>query len=146
MSYFHGYNEPKGIRGFGNGYGFYSSRSGEMYALRHLCRSLSGGYRDGGENGPQVIRDLCVSCGQCVAVCPHGALDNANAPLDTQVARDRATDIREEAAAQFLRSRRSVRNYRSQAVPRETIRKVLDIAPPGAYGLQFTRRRLPCGG
>lgn len=93
-----------------------------------ICAEVCPGVIGMGENGPQVIRDLCVSCGQCVAVCPHGALDNANAPLDTQVAREPRLDIREEAAAQFLRSRRSVRNYRLQAVPREAIRKVLDIA------------------
>lgn len=93
-----------------------------------VCATVCPGVLTMGGNGPQVIRDLCVSCGQCVAVCPTGALDNENTPLDKQQALQALPPIDEQAAAQFLRARRSIRNYQPQAVPRDKILKLLDIA------------------
>jgi nitroreductase/NAD-dependent dihydropyrimidine dehydrogenase PreA subunit len=93
-----------------------------------VCATVCPGVLGMGGSGPQVIRDLCVSCGQCVAVCPTGALDNENTPLDKQQALQALPPIDEQAAAQFLRVRRSIRNYQPQAVPRDKILKLLDIA------------------
>ena len=93
-----------------------------------ICAKVCPGVIGMAEGQPQAIRDLCVSCGQCVAVCPGGALDNSNTPLAEQVwpagsVRFAAGDI-----AQFLRARRSIRNYQSADVPQETILQLLDIA------------------
>ena len=57
------------------------------------------------------LEELCITCGHCVAVCPHGALS-----LDEMKAEDcppvRAElALGSEQAAQFFRSRRSIRTY-----------------------------------
>jgi nitroreductase/NAD-dependent dihydropyrimidine dehydrogenase PreA subunit len=80
------------------------------------------------EQGPKEINPFCISCGHCVAICPHEALDNVNAPLANQVPLDTSPVLDENTAALFLRSRRSVREYKETQVPREKIRQLLDIA------------------
>lgn len=93
-----------------------------------ICADVCPGVIGMGEHGPQAIRNLCVSCGQCVAVCPHGALDNRQAPLVNQVVVKNTGNIDEETAAFFLRSRRSIRNYRKKSVPRSELTKILNVA------------------
>lgn len=92
-----------------------------------ICAEVCPGIIGMGDDGPQAIRNLCVSCGQCMAVCPQGALNNVNAPLANQVVQN-TPDIDKDTAAQFLRSRRSIRNYQQKVVPRDKIRELLDIA------------------
>lgn len=70
----------------------------------------------------------CVRCGHCVAACPHAALDHSKAPLAGQVPLGDAPVLDAATAARFLRSRRSVRRYRTEAVPSDTLLKLLDIA------------------
>jgi nitroreductase/NAD-dependent dihydropyrimidine dehydrogenase PreA subunit len=93
-----------------------------------ICADVCPGVIGMGEHGPQAIRNLCVSCGQCVAVCPHGALDNRKTPLVNQVVGKNTGNIDEEMAAFFLRSRRSIRNYRKKPVLRAELTKILNIA------------------
>lgn len=93
-----------------------------------ICVSVCPGVIDMRDNGPQAIRDLCVSCGQCVAVCPEGALHNTNLPLTNQVLTIENTVLNSGIVDQFLRSRRSIRNYQLKGVSREKIVQLLDIA------------------
>lgn len=93
-----------------------------------ICVGVCRGVLGMGDRGPQVVRNLCISCGQCVAVCPQGALDNRNAPSAHQVVVKDTINIDEETAAFFLRSRRSIRNYREKPVPRSELTKILNIA------------------
>lgn len=81
-----------------------------------------------GQLGPEIVYDLCVDCGHCVAACPHAALNNVNTPLVNQTLLQKTPILDADAAAQFLRARRSIRNYQPKAVPREKILQMLDIA------------------
>lgn len=70
----------------------------------------------------------CIQCGHCVAVCPQGALSLASMPVGT------CQPVREELlpgpdqVEHFLRTRRSIRSYRDQAVERKLMEKLIDIA------------------
>ncbi|WP_026881083.1 nitroreductase family protein [Clostridium akagii] len=103
-----------------------------------LCVNVCRGALGIGTYGPEVIKQQCISCGHCVAACPNGALDNLNSPLKNQVLLKKNLNLNADSAAQFLRSRRSIRSYKKIAVPREKISKLLDIArfAPSACNLQ----------
>ncbi len=70
----------------------------------------------------------CIACGHCVAACPVEALDNLYAPLSGQIPLKDYEPLDPAAAARFLRSRRSIRSYKKEPVPRELLLKILDIA------------------
>lgn len=81
------------------------------------------------QSGPKMLNaGACVRCGHCVAICPHAALDHAAVPLSNQVALDNFPVLDPQVAARFLRSRRSIRRYKEDAVPKEELLQLLDIA------------------
>jgi nitroreductase/NAD-dependent dihydropyrimidine dehydrogenase PreA subunit len=70
----------------------------------------------------------CISCGHCVAVCPHGALS-----LDFMDAKeckplDKNLNLSADQVTQFLASRRSCRQYKDQAVPKSDLQTIMEIA------------------
>ena len=84
-----------------------------------------------GDEGPVVrhgYSGACIGCGHCVAACPHGALDNVRSPLAEAAPLKEFPVIGREAALAYLRSRRSIRCYRKEPVPRDMVLDLLDIA------------------
>lgn len=81
-----------------------------------------------GERGPEDKGNHCIACGHCVAVCPREALNNLKTPLSNQVSLEKTPVLDGKTAANFLRSRRSIRCYKPVAVPREKILQLLNIA------------------
>ncbi len=71
---------------------------------------------------------MCIRCGHCVAVCPHGALDHAEVPLAACTAIDKELAVSPGQAEQFLRSRRSVRRFKDKPVDKATLRHLIEIA------------------
>ena len=81
-----------------------------------------------GPEGPYAISELsCMSCGHCVSVCPHGALINSRCPYEETDPIPMAT-LDSKTAMNFLRMRRSIRNFKPDLVPEEKIRQLLDAA------------------
>lgn len=80
------------------------------------------------ESGPKLQSNACIRCGHCVASCPHAALDHSLAPLAAQTPLGDFPVLDADTAARFLRSRRSIRRYKPESVPKETLLKLLDIA------------------
>jgi nitroreductase/NAD-dependent dihydropyrimidine dehydrogenase PreA subunit len=81
---------------------------------------------------------LCINCGHCVAICPHGALS-----LNTMSSKD-CSPVRKELAlsaeqgAHFLRSRRSTRNFKEKKMTPDLLTQLIDIAryAPSGHNLQ----------
>jgi len=93
-----------------------------------------------GEENPPLVREeksgMCISCGQCEAFCPSGAIMQEGSS-------DRQTKASAEGAIPagrlglYLKSRRSIRCYQTEPVPKDTIVSILDIArfaPSGGNG------------
>lgn len=93
-----------------------------------IIRMPEGGY-------PETIPGgVCLDCGHCVAVCPHGALGHERIPVEKCPVILEELKINEAQALQFLRSRRSIRRFLAKQVETEKIRKVIEgarYAPTG---------------
>jgi nitroreductase/NAD-dependent dihydropyrimidine dehydrogenase PreA subunit len=86
---------------------------------------------DADEGYPSLIPGMeavCLRCGHCIAVCPHGALRHASIPMDRCPPLVKDLTIGHKEAVQFLRSRRSVRLYRDKPVEKEKIQTLIEIA------------------
>ena len=70
----------------------------------------------------------CFSCGHCVAVCPAGAIDHGQIPLDQTQPLGPALSMEPSVLDQMLKARRSIRHFRSEPVPRELVSQAIDTA------------------
>jgi ferredoxin len=95
-------------------------------------------FRHQSKERPTVERaEECVLCGQCLAVCPSGAIVHSRLLQEGQREIGDAPRVGADVMGGFLRTRRSVRVYRDQLVPRELLADVADaagFAPTGAFG------------
>ncbi len=74
------------------------------------------------------VEKLCIRCGHCVAACPSGSLLHAEISLEQCPPVQKELLLSEEQCDQFLRSRRSIRNYRDKPVPQENLQKLIEAA------------------
>lgn len=73
---------------------------------------------------------------------PNTAIDNRKSPLKNQIDLKDFTKLNEKQAEYFLRSRRFIRNYKTEPVSKEKLTKLIDIArfaPTGgnSQGISF---------
>ncbi|MFA7348001.1 MAG: nitroreductase family protein [Desulfurivibrionaceae bacterium] len=84
-----------------------------------------------GEDGFPEIRPaaarLCIQCGHCVAVCPHDALTLATKYANTAQPIGNGSPPTLKKTGQLLTSRRSIRSYEHQTIPRAHIEQLLDL-------------------
>lgn len=80
----------------------------------------------GTEKPKAVLPQNCFACGHCAAVCPNGALENSKAALSKQELFYPGLDP--DSAEQFMRSRRSIRSFREQAVPKDLLTRLVNLA------------------
>jgi len=80
------------------------------------------------EGFPEELPEThCFLCGHCVAVCPNGALTHTGLPQEPSL--PAAKELPAPATIDgFLNSRRSVREFKSRPVARETLEALLDVA------------------
>jgi nitroreductase/NAD-dependent dihydropyrimidine dehydrogenase PreA subunit len=90
---------------------------------------------------PKIVGlERCFGCGQCVAICPQGAISHSGFPEGT------VTPIRPEHVPTYdhvlelIRSRRSKRLFKQRPVDRDVIEKVLEAArfAPSGHNEQST--------
>lgn len=91
-----------------------------MQSMPKLSKSFRSSKK--GVNGPISIRPQeCIACGHCVAICPNSALDHIKSPLTEQTVLNTFPVLNSDIAEQFIRSRRSIRCFKNQKVPREQL-------------------------
>lgn len=78
--------------------------------------------------------ELCVKCGHCVAVCPAGALSHRAMTPEQCTPIKPELFLTAEQAEQFLRTRRSIRAYRSDPVDQTTLVRIIGTASGGPSG------------
>lgn len=69
----------------------------------------------------------CIFCGHCVAVCPHDAIAHRKVPQAKSEVIDPTLGVAPEALANLMKTRRSIRSFKSKIVPEELIRKAIDL-------------------
>lgn len=74
-------------------------------------------YVDGGEN-------MCVACQHCMAICPAGALSFGDKDAKNS---DPAGYGNSDDLLRLIKTRRSVRQYKKQDIPAETISKLTEM-------------------
>ena len=81
---------------------------------------------------------LCINCGHCVAACPHGALSHRQLTPEDCLAVDPEMKLSPTQTEHFLRSRRSLRNFKETPVARKTIDEVIRLASfaPSGHNMQ----------
>ena len=80
------------------------------------------------EGFPKEISDSrCILCGHCVAVCGFDALTHIDLPQEPFLPASRELPA-PAAIDNFLISRRSVREFKSQPIAREILEALLDVA------------------
>ena len=80
---------------------------------------------------PEMVpggEQFCLTCGHCVAVCPHAAMSHKLVPAEDCPPVQKELAINEGQAVQFLRSRRSIRLFKDEPVEKEKIQKLIEIA------------------
>ncbi len=89
------------------------------------------------ESCPEMVpggETMCIRCGHCVAVCSQGALSHQKVPMDGSPPILKENRITQEQAAQFLRSRRSIRHFKDKSPDKETIQELIETARYGPTG------------
>ncbi len=90
---------------------------------------------------PRVVDDNgigCIGCGQCMAVCPRGAVAVSGrklSPDDAFILPPKGKRATPEALENLLVSRRSVREFSKKALDEKTIARVLSIASSAPMGI-----------
>ena len=76
----------------------------------------------------QDAAELCIHCGHCVSVCPHGAMSHRSMTPGQCPPVRKDWLLHPEQVEHFLRSRRSIRTYKEEPVEREVLTKLIQIA------------------
>jgi nitroreductase len=80
---------------------------------------------------PQPVENaakLCIHCGHCLCSCPTGALSLSFMDVAKCTDLDDDRGIEQDQAERMFKSRRTIRKFKDQSVPRQTIDKLLEIA------------------
>ncbi len=81
---------------------------------------------------------LCIRCGHCVTVCPHGAMTHTVMKPEDCPTVNADWLFAPEQVEHFLRYRRSIRTYKKSQIDRDILTKLISIArfAPSGHNLQ----------
>ncbi|MEW5913310.1 MAG: nitroreductase family protein [Thermodesulfobacteriota bacterium] len=89
---------------------------------------------DGTPSPVAGFEEICIHCGHCLAVCPHGALSLDGVSPDQVAPIKKELAIGPAQAAQFMNGRRSIRRYQDKPVDRALLEQALDVARQAPSG------------
>jgi len=75
-----------------------------------------------------VMLEKCYRCGQCVAICPHGAISHSHFPKETVNPINTENLPSFDQVLELIRSRRSKRLFKDKPVERDVLEKILEAA------------------
>ena len=84
------------------------------------------------------LDNMCSLCGHCIAVCPQDAIiykDFGDKSFTFEGIENLDTIVSFDMMYKFLRTHRSIRHYKKKEVPKDILKKVLDVmqyAPTGS--------------
>ena len=84
--------------------------------------------------------ERCIACGQCVAICPQGAIGHSEFP-STAIRTIQVEEMpTEEQVMTLLKTRRSIRAFRDKTLAKDTIETIIDGArfAPSGHNSQST--------
>jgi len=90
------------------------------------------------ERVPEFIpggEELCINCGHCFAFCPPGSIRLAGMGAADALRFDHSQLPGSDQLEMLLKGRRSIRTYKDDPVPGETIEKLLDLARYAPSGI-----------
>ena len=89
---------------------------------------------------PDEHMDRCIACGQCVAICRHGAISHSEFPATTIQAIPFEQIPTTEQVLTLLKTRRSIRAFRDKPLAKDTIETIIDGArfAPSGHNSQST--------
>lgn len=84
--------------------------------------------------------ERCIACGQCVAICRHGAISHSEFPATTIQAIPFEQMPTTEQVLTLLKTRRSIRAFRDKPLAKDTIERIIDGArfAPSGHNSQST--------
>ena len=84
--------------------------------------------------------ERCIACGQCVAICRHGAISHSEFPATTIRAIQFEQMPTTEQVLELLKTRRSIRAFRDKPVAKDTLETIIDGArfAPSGHNSQST--------
>jgi len=89
----------------------------------------------------EISAPICIACGLCVSFCPHEACTVEKQDSSQFVPIEKDLKISNSSAVQFLKSRRTFRNFKNRALDESDLKTILDVVryAPSAKNSQKTR-------
>ena len=78
------------------------------------------------QDGKAQVTNSCFECGHCVAVCPANAVSIPELPMEEVYEYDENCKMNPENLLRFMQFRRSVRQFKNDAIPKETLEMILE--------------------
>ncbi|MCP3923524.1 MAG: ferridoxin [Desulfobacterales bacterium] len=81
---------------------------------------------------------MCIHCGHCVAACPKDCFEHKNLKRENFPLIQKELEISSEEGIQFLRKRRSTREFKEKEIPKDELVKLIENAryAPSGHNLQ----------
>ena len=79
------------------------------------------------DNKANIKNERCMKCGHCVAICPKGAVSTDTYNMDdVKEYSEIDFDIKPDTLLNFIKFRRSTRNFKEKDVEDEKILKIIE--------------------